>query len=85
MFNPIKLIVVGLVTLAVTTVEAVYTPAIGLKSVYYSSASHCSEATLKAWNCGVPCTKVPTVVNVTPIINNAKGTYGFVGFNSHEN
>lgn len=85
MLNPLKLIIVGLVTLAITTVEAAYSPAIGVKSVYYSSASHCSEATLKSWTCGTPCQKVPTVTNVTPIINNARGTYGFVGFNSHDN
>ncbi len=85
MFYPIKLVIVGLVALATATVEGAYTPAIGVKSVYYSAAAHCSEATLKGWDCGVPCDKVPSVVNVTPILNNAKGTYGFVGFNSHEN
>jgi len=66
-------------------VSATYIPAIGLKSVYYSGASHCTAASLQSWTCGDACSKVATVSQVTPIVNDAKGTYGFVGYSGHDN
>jgi hypothetical protein len=65
--------------------NAAYSQTTGTKAVYYAAASHCSAATLKSWTCGAACQKDPGVVSVTPVINNAKGTYGFVGYNSKDN
>jgi predicted lipase len=65
--------------------NAAYSQTTAIKSVYYSAAAHCSASTLKSWTCGVACQKDPGVTNVTPVINNAKGTYGFVGYNTKDN
>ena len=78
-----QLLVAGLLSLAATA--SAYNPAIGLKSVYYAGASHCTAASLQSWTCGEACSSTSTLTGVTPIINNAKGTYGFVGYNAHEN
>ncbi len=65
--------------------SAAYSQATGIKSAYYSAAAHCSASTLKSWTCGVACQKNTGVTNVTPIINDAKGTYGWVGYSTKDN
>ena len=79
-----KLVVAGLLSLA-SIVNSAYVPAIGFKSVYYSGATHCTAATLQSWSCGEACSKTTQLTSVTPIINDARGTYGFVGYNAHDN
>jgi hypothetical protein len=78
-----QLLVAGLLSIASTA--AAYNPAIGLKSVYYAGASHCTADSLQSWTCGEACSSTSPLTGVTPIINDAKGTYGFVGYNAHEN
>ncbi|TNV76820.1 hypothetical protein FGO68_gene11600 [Halteria grandinella] len=51
--------------------------------MYYSAASHCSVDVLEKWNCGEPCEKNPSVQDVSPLINDAAGTFGFVGYNAN--
>ena len=76
-----QLLVAGLLSIA----AAAYNPAIGLKSVYYAGASHCTAASLQSWTCGEACSSTNHLTSVTPIINNVRGTYGFVGYNAPEN
>lgn len=49
-----KLVIAGILSLA-TFVNCGYIPAIGVKSVYYSGATHCTAASLQSWNCGEAC------------------------------
>ena len=79
-----KLVVAGILSLA-AIVNAAYIPAVGIKSVNYAGASHCTAASLESWTCGDACSSTTPLTSVTPIINNAKGTYGFVGYNAHDN
>jgi len=75
----------GIFSLAVSFASAAYSPSIGLKGVYYSAATHCSVPSLKAWNCGEPCTQEAGVTNMNPVVNDAKGTFGFVAYNKNSN
>ena len=65
--------------------QATYSQNTAFKALYYSAASHCSAASLETWTCGSPCTLYTNVRRVTPIINDAKGTYGFVGYSTNDN
>ncbi len=72
-------------SLAVSIATAAYSPIIGLKGVYYSAATHCSVTSLNAWNCGEPCTQLAGVTNMNLVVNDAKGTFGFVAYNKNSN
>jgi hypothetical protein len=80
-----KKIIVGILATAVSAVSATYNPTTGLKGVYYSAASYCTAASVQSWKCGEPCTSEAGVTNVTPIRNDAKGTFGYVAYNKNGN
>jgi hypothetical protein len=48
-----QLVVAGVLSLF--AVVNAYNPSIGLKSVYYAGASHCTAASLQSWTCGEAC------------------------------
>jgi predicted lipase len=79
----ILLIAASLLVSSFVSAES-YSFTTGLRTMYYSSAAHCSVDVLEKWNCGEPCSKNPGVEQVSPIINQAAGTYGFVGYNPNE-
>ena len=73
------------ILLMASAVSAAYSPSIGLKAMYYSSASYCSAASIKAWTCGEPCTSEAGVTSVTAISNVLHGTSGYVSYNQNSN
>ena len=79
----ILLIAASLLVSSFVSAES-YSFATGLRAMYYSNSAHCSVAVLEKWDCGESCTKNPGVEQVSPLINEAAGTYGFVGYNSVE-
>ena len=80
-----KNIIVGILTTALSVVSAAYNPTAGLKGVYYSAASYCSAASVQSWSCGEPCSQEAGVTSITPIRNDAKGTFGYVAYNKNAN
>jgi predicted lipase len=53
--------------------------------VHYAGASYCKPESLESWTCGEACSYDTSLTRVTPIINQKKGTYGFVGYNADDN
>ena len=74
--------IIGGVLCKASIASAAYDQNVGFKALYYSGATHCDANKLKAWTCGTPCTKEPGVTSLTMVSNDAKGTLGFVAYNS---
>lgn len=61
--------------------SAAYSEATGIKSVYYAAAAYCSASSLESWTCGPACQENAGLTKVRMITDDAKGTFGWVGYN----
>lgn len=70
----------GLFLLGMT--RAAYDEAKGYTGVFFSAAAYCEATTIEKWKCGMSCNLAPTLSNVIPIMDQSRGSYGFVGYNN---
>lgn len=68
-----------------TISASTYDSTVSTRLVYYSAATFCHVSTLINWECGPACQAVANVTNVTPVGNEAAGTFRYVAYNPTHN
>lgn len=52
--------------------------------MYYSGSAYCERNTILNWTCGEACTSQPDTTEVVNIVDDSKGTFGYVAYNSNQ-
>jgi predicted lipase len=79
------LAVAVVLAVAATLAHATYDAKLSLTAAYFTKAAMCTAAQLQAWDCGIACTAMPSVTNVSVLSNLATECQSYVAYSPAHN